>query len=64
MDPTAPHGPAALAVGGGEEREREREYAEYVCVCNEELVSYNSERVVDTSRNLLKCVGGVGAGWI
>ena len=33
------------------------------CVCNEEFALFAiSERVVDTSRNLLKCVGGVGVG--
>ena len=36
-----------------------------VCACNEEFALFAiSERVVDTSRNLLKCVGGVGAGGV
>ena len=34
-----------------------------VCECNEEFALFEiSERVVDTSRNLLKFVGAVGAG--
>ena len=34
--------------------------------CNEEFALFEiiSERVVDTSRHLLKCVGGVGAGCV